>query len=88
MLTPMKQIEADVVFVATNRVTGEIYIAPYWECSIVGDRMYQSAQAFGLACVESSGAGEVRVQIYDYRKQSLIDELGTELENSRTYLID
>lgn len=75
MLTAMKQIEADVVLVATNTDTGEVYVQPYWECEIHGRRLMQAAQNFGLQCAEQSGAGYVRVQIYDYRSDEIMAQL-------------
>jgi hypothetical protein len=74
MLTPMLQVEADVVFVVTNKALGTIHVRPIWECELFGDRLYQAAQWFGLAAVESDGAGDAEVQIYDYRSDEILAE--------------
>ena len=63
----LKQIEADVVFVAINEVNGTVRIQPIWECDIPPDELMGMAARFALWANEQDGSGEVCVEIHDFR---------------------
>ena len=63
----LKQIEADVVFVAINEDAGAVHVSPIWECEVPAAELPAMAAMFGLWAVEQDGCGAVRVEIHDFR---------------------
>ena len=63
----LKQIEADVVFVAINADAGTVHIQPIWVCEVPAAELPAMAATFGLWAVEQDGCGAVRVEIHDFR---------------------
>ena len=63
----LKQIEADVVFVAINEDAGTMHVQPIWECDTPPADLPGMAATFGLWAVEQDGCGAVRVEIHDFR---------------------
>ena len=63
----LKQIEADVVFVAFNTDAGTVHVQPIWECDVPAEELPAMAATFGLWAVEQDGCGAVRVEIHDFR---------------------
>ena len=55
----LKQIEADVVFVASNKVNGTVRIQPIWECDIPPDELMGMSARFALRANEQDRSGEV-----------------------------
>ena len=68
--TNLKQIEADVVFVAINEDAGTVHISPIWECDTPAADLPAVAARFGLWAVERDGQGFVRVEIHDFRTKA------------------
>ena len=66
----LKQIEADVVFVAINEDAGTVHIQPIWECEVPATELPAMAVTFGLWCAEQDGCGFVRVEIHDFRPKA------------------
>ena len=68
--TNLKQIEADVVFVAINEDAGTVHIRPIWECDTPAKDLPEMAARFGLWANEQDGNGYTRVEIHDFRTQA------------------
>ena len=66
----LKQIEADVVFVAINEDAGTVHISPIWECDTPAADLLEMAARFGLWANEQDGSGYTRVEIHDFRTQA------------------
>lgn len=66
----LKQIEADVVFVAINEDAGTVHIQPVWECDTPVTDLPGMAATFGLWAVEQDGNGYVRVEVHDFRAKA------------------
>ena len=64
----LKQIEATVVILLTNDMTGKMQTIPFWECEMSKKELYEVAANACLQFNESCGGGTVTAEIFDYRK--------------------